>query len=59
MMTDLERQVETFEGEMRSAIDSLRTDLLADDGREERDRHQATAYDRVAGGALRPTREQS
>ena len=45
-LANLERQVETFGGEMRSAIDSLRTELLGDDGREERDQHQATAYER-------------
>jgi len=45
-LANLEHTVETFEGEMRSAIDSLRTALLAVDGRAERNRHQATAYDR-------------
>ncbi len=38
-LANLERKVETFGGEMRSAIDSLRTELLADDGRDERDPH--------------------
>ncbi len=59
-LANLERKVETFGGEMRSAIDSLRTELLADNGGEERDRHQATAYDR-RGRRRRTetTREQS
>ena len=37
-LTEVERKVETFLGEMRSAVDSLRTELLTADEREERDR---------------------
>ncbi len=36
-LANLERKVETFGGERLNAIDSLRAELLVDDGREERD----------------------
>ena len=36
-LTEMERKVETFAIEMRNAIDLLRAELLADDGRDERD----------------------
>ena len=40
-LANIERQVETFGGEMRSLIDSLRAEFLADDGREESDQLDA------------------
>ena len=40
-LAEMERQVEMFAVEMRSAINLLRAELLADDGREER--HRSTA----------------
>ena len=40
-VANIERKVETFGREMRSEIDSLRAELLVDDGREERDQRDA------------------
>ena len=40
-LAEMERKVEMFAVEMRSASNLLRAELLADDGREERDRSTA------------------
>ena len=40
-LTEMERKVETFAVEMRSAINLLRAELLAGNGREERDQPDA------------------
>ncbi len=40
-LTEMERKVETFAVEMRSAINLLRAELLADNGREEDSRSSA------------------
>ena len=40
-LAEMERKVEIFAVEMRSAINLLRSELRADDGREERDQRDA------------------